>query len=137
MKALLAVALAAVILGLSLYFGLRADAPPAAVDHTSCTSDLEALASELAELKERLASSERTARLEPERERASARPNVPAASPDVHDRSFDPSAWLEAYVRSFDDLEGDDEDPDFSDIGDISAGDFDFWRANFGVDFRW
>jgi hypothetical protein len=41
------------------------------------------------------------------------------------------------YVRAFNDLEGDDDDPDLEDIGDISAGDFDFWRANFGVVFRW
>lgn len=40
------------------------------------------------------------------------------------------------YVRSFDDLEqigvGDDGIPE-----GLSAGDFEFWRANFGVVFRW
>lgn len=41
------------------------------------------------------------------------------------------------YVRSLTDIEGDNDDLDFDDIDDIGAGDFDFWRVNFGVVFRW
>lgn len=39
------------------------------------------------------------------------------------------------YIRSFNDLDG----VGVSDAGiaGLSAGDFDFWRANFGVIFRW
>jgi opacity protein-like surface antigen len=39
------------------------------------------------------------------------------------------------YVRSFDDLDG--VSVNDNGITGISAGDFDFWRANFGVIFRW
>jgi opacity protein-like surface antigen len=41
------------------------------------------------------------------------------------------------YVRSLTDIEGENDDLDFDDIDDIGAGDFDFWRVNFGVVFRW
>ena len=40
------------------------------------------------------------------------------------------------YVRSFEDLEGEDDDADLEDL-DIGVGDFDFWRFNVGVVFRW
>lgn len=41
------------------------------------------------------------------------------------------------YVRSLTDIEGENDDLDFDDIDDLGAGDFDFWRVNFGVVFRW
>lgn len=108
MKTLVGVTLASLVLGLALYFGLRAEAPQQGVDHSACARELERLSVELAQLKQRVTAAERTPQLElaPERHVASgaaAGARDPGRSDTPHGRSFDPAAWLEAYVRSFDD----------------------------------